>query len=364
MKREAVYIAMQPEAENSYWATNISEGIRRAAKDAQLETVTVDLSGELPDIGGRCVLVAGNDADWLDAALGRLSENGAFPIVVNACMLPIQRHRYSGVVFELEGMLDRCLELLSASGFCRTALLGVNPSSITDRVKADAFSRAKCRGECEIIWSPGRLDECVCEFASQFSESGFDSVICANDTVAICLLHFLSSAEVGFSESLSIVGMGDSFVGASLGLTSIMFDYRKMGEMSVKLYGDLLRYGAFCRITMSLPCELVVRKTAAFAENTAPFCDNAEVVRPKRRYFDGGEVQNIIKVETVMQSVDPHDREILFGIARGENCDVIAEKLFFSDRAVRYRLSNIVRRFGFRDRKELEDALHRALGEK
>lgn len=75
-------------------------------------------------------------------------------------------------------------------------------------------------------------------------------------------------------------------------------------------------------------------------------------------------MQNIIKVETVLQSVDPHDREILFGIARGENCDVIAEKLFFSDRAVRYRLSNIVRRFGFRDRKELEDALRRALGEK
>ncbi len=365
MKREAVYIAMQPEAENSYWAANISEGIRRAAKDAQLETVTVDLSGDLSDVvKDRFVLTAGNDADWLDAALGRLSENGAFPIVVNACMLPIQRHRYSGVVFELEGMLDRCLELLSASGFCRTALLGVNPSSITDRVKAEAFSRAKCRGEREIIWSPGRLDECVCEFASQFSESGFDSVICANDTVAICLLHFLSSAEVGFSESLNIVGMGDSFVGASLGLTSIMFDYRKMGEMSVRLYCDLLKYGTSCRITMSLPCELVVRKTAHFAEKSGEEHGASDVVRPKRHYFDGGEVQNIINVETVLQSVDPHDRESLFGIARGENCGSVAERLFFSDRAVRYRLSNIVKRFGFRDRTELENALRRALGEK
>ncbi len=364
MKREAVYIAMQPEAENSYWAANISEDIRRAAKDAQLETVTVDLSGELPDIGGRCVLVAGNDTDWLDAALGRLAECGALPIVVNACMLPIQRYRYSGVVFGLEEMLERCLELISLDGRRKTALLGVNPSSVTDRVKADAFSCAAYPCEREIIWSPGRLDECVADFTAKLPSSGFDAVICANDTVAICLLRLLSSVGGTLPESLCIVGMGNSFVGASLGLTSIMFDYRKMGEMSVKLYGDLLRYGASCRITMSLPCELVVRKTAAFAENTAPFCDNAEVVRPKRRYFDGGEVQNIIKVETVMQSVDPHDREILFGIARGENCDVIAEKLFFSDRAVRYRLSNIVRRFGFRDRKELEDALRRALGEK
>ena len=150
MKREAVYIAMQPEAENSYWAANISEGIRRAAKDAQLETVTVDLSGELPDIGGRCVLVAGNDTDWLDAALGRLAECGALPIVVNACMLPIQRYRYSGVVFGLEEMLERCLELISLDGRRKTALLGVNPSSVTDRVKADAFSCAAYPCEREI----------------------------------------------------------------------------------------------------------------------------------------------------------------------------------------------------------------------
>lgn len=80
MKREAVYIAMQPEAENSYWAANISEGIRRAAKDAQLETVTVDLSGDLSDVvKDRFVLTAGNDADCLTPLSDAFPKTERFP---------------------------------------------------------------------------------------------------------------------------------------------------------------------------------------------------------------------------------------------------------------------------------------------
>jgi len=41
----------------------------------------------------------------------------------------------------------------------------------------------------------------------------------------------------------------------------------------------------------------------------------------------------------------------------------MAEKLFFSDRTVRYRLNKLVRQYGFQNRTELEMALRYAVGE-
>ena len=78
-----------------------------------------------------------------------------------------------------------------------------------------------------------------------------------------------------------------------------MFDYHEMGKMSVTLYHDLIRREAPCHMTLSLPCGLIVRDTA----------------------------------------------------------------IFFSGRAIRYRLSRLIREYSFSDRAELESSVRRALGE-
>ena len=79
------------------------------------------------------------------------------------------------------------------------------------------------------------------------------------------------------------------------------------------------------------------------------------------RYFSEEETQNVIQMEAILQSGDAIDREILFGIARGESSDELAERLFFTDRAVRYRISKITQRNNFQSREELEKALKRAI---
>ena len=86
-----------------------------------------------------------------------------------------------------------------------------------------------------------------------------------------------------------------------------------------------------------------------------------EADAPPQDYFGGGEVQNIIRVETILQAGDWTDREILFGLMRGESSETMADRLFISDRAVRYRLSHILRQYDFASRAELEAALRRAL---
>ena len=160
---------------------------------------------------------------------------------------------------------------------------------------------------------------------------------------------------------------GNSHIGSRMDipLTSVMFDYHEMGEMAVRLYHNLCQSPAPCHMTVSLPCRLIVRASAPLAETSAPAKMPLPVspltVPTRRSYFDGDAVQNIIRVEAMLQAGDTLDREILFGIARGETCEAIAERLFFSGRAVRYRLTNLEKRWGFENRAALESAMRRAV---
>ena len=364
MKNETLYVLMQPEARNSYWADNIRDGIRDGAREWQDAICAIDFSGIVPDLDGKHVLVVGNNGGWLEAAVAQLVCRRAHPIIVNACMLPVRQYRCSGVVFELEEMLGHCLELLAAAGRRRCALLGVHSDSVTDHVKADAFMKAAADFRPEdIIWAPGRLDDCVEAFAADFESSGCDAAICANDTVAVSLIRHLTERGFVLPDSLYIIGMGNSYIGAGLRLplTSVMFDYREMGATAVRLYHNLRQSRSACHMTVSLPCRLIVRDSAPLSDITLPPPMPPTVILPQRSYFDCDEVQNIIRVEAMLQAVDAIDREILFGLARNESCDAIAERLFFSGRAVRYRLTNLVRHWNFENRAALEEAVKRAL---
>ena len=364
MRDEPLYVVMQPEAKNSFWAQLIHSGIREAAGTFH-DTLCAVEPGDLSyDLKGRHALVVGNNVGWVERSTVGLMRRGAFPIIVNASVLPVNGLRCSGVTFELEEMIGRCVNLLAEAGRRRVALLGVNPNSLTDRVKADLFAKVSVDlRPGDLNWASESLETCVAEFAGRLNSSDHDAVICSNDTVAIRLLCRLPAGTV--PDRLYVVGMGNSYIGANIngGLTSVMFDYHEMGKMSVRLYHDIVRMNADCHMTLSLPCRLIVRRTAPLSDRRSePRMAAAEL--PFGSYFSGDDVQNIIRVETMLQSCDAFDREIIFGLSRGETCDQIAERLFFSGRAVRYRLSNMIKQYGFDDRGELERAVCAALGGK
>lgn len=363
MQKEPIYICIQPEAKNSYWANLINDGIFEAANEKQDTLLRIAPDDLSYDIVSRHIPVVGNNIEWMETASTQLMRRGAFPMIVNACMLPISETRYSGVTFEIEEMIKHCVDLLSYDGKDKTVLLGVNPVSLTDRVKANAFSRAVEDKVPDIKWSDGKLEDCVSEFIENFSPDRYDAAICANDTVAIRLILKLNEIGYKIPNDLYVIGMGNSNIGANLSpkLTSVMFDYREMGKMAMTLYRNLNKCKTECRMNISLPCRLVIRESAPLNER---ICESAvgQVKLPCQAYFDGDEVQNIIVIEDILQSLDVFDREILFGVSLEESCEYIADRLGFSDRAVRYRLANIIRISGFENRNNLEKAVRKALG--
>lgn len=370
MKNQPLYALFESEAQSSYWGDLMREGIAEGAR-AHGYTVLSLRAEEMPSsVQDISVLVVGHRADWLEDSLAFLSGRGARPIIVNACMLPMHRLHYSGITFELEAMLARLLTLLCEAGRKNTVLLGTSPSSLSDRVKEDAFLRAmgeRATPEA-VITAEGRLEDCIDRFVADFAHHGWDSVICANDTAAVCLIQKLQNAGAKLPDDLYIIGMGNFYSERllPLSLTSVMFDYRAMGRAAVELYGNIEKSCTPCRIRMSLPCQLAVRASAPL-DTACKVPPREDKIRPpaENLYFSGETVECIIRTETMLQSSDHADREILYGIARGEGCEEIAERLFFSSRAVRYRLKKLLTRYNIENRTALERILRLAIkGEK
>ena len=359
MKNRPLYAVFQDRPHHSYWATNIHEGICDAARDFGDTLCPIELDALPPDLKDQNVLLVGNSQRWLKSTIPLLTQHGITPIIVNASMISDRSLRYSGVIFELEETLDHCLEMLKNAGRNRTVLLGLSPDSVTDHVKAEAFARPN-----DTVWAQESLDACVRTFADSLGESDCDSVICANDTVAIALVRCLLERSISLPDRLYIVGMGNSYLGAGLALplTSIMFDYREMGAEAVRLYHRLSDRKSNAHITVSLPCQLVIRESAPLTDLfTDKNCKTKPIAPAISRYFSSEDTQNVIAIEAMFQSGDAIDREILFGIARGESSDALAERLFFTDRAVRYRIAKITKRNHYENREALEKALKRAI---
>ena len=250
MKNDVLYMAVQPCTEKAFWITNIKHGIFSMSKDLQWIPCILNLAEvhNLPKLNNTPVLVVGNDDDWLDRALGLLTGLGARGIVVNGSMQDSEFHACSGVVFELEKAIRYILGQLQATGRKKTAFLGANPRSVSDLCKCKAFDSPE-----NIIWAHGELESCVLDFIKCFREKGYDSVICANDTVAICLVRNL--LEQGFSEysirslvtrgeclgSVEIVG-GESATVALLAAEDFSYALTEQEQVQIVISGPGFAY--------------------------------------------------------------------------------------------------------------------------
>jgi UDP-glucose:(heptosyl)LPS alpha-1,3-glucosyltransferase len=68
------------------------------------------------------------------------------------------------------------------------------------------------------------------------------------------------------------------------------------------------------------------------------------------------------KVKAILQAGDELNRQIVLGLMEGKSAEAIAKALFLSTRAVRYRITNLVKRHGFADKSALMEALDNANG--
>lgn len=362
MNRQTLQLLVQPQAHNSFWISNILTSIGAFA--AKLGDAVSFPSPEQLEANGSAtpVLVIGNNLDWLELNVERLLNRGVHPIVVNACSLPGYQNRCSSVVFAVEDAVLELRQHLRSVGKTRPVLLGVNRLSAADRIKCEAFASPD-----NVICADGPIEDCTREFAEHLDTLGYDCALCVNDTAAICLCRALTERGYSIPRDFAVTGMGNSYLGAALPLplTSVDFDYPQLGRQAVRLFHSIISNPEPCHENRALPCRLIIRASTGSpptVSRRSPVVPLTPDSTEGTLYFTGTEGQHIISLEAVLQTCRSTDREILFALMRGESCEQIAQELFFTPRAVRYRISKLSARFGLSSRAELSDFLRRAAG--
>lgn len=356
--KKMITVIKQPGFEGRYWMTQILDGIREVTVRRKDCVLIDELENVSHEVRGRRVLLIGYKVDWLEKALSRLDEYGANPIIVSSCLPPENLGFYNAVVFDLESVLRRMLSSLSDARHIKIALLGIG-TSCADRLKLKCFlDFSRDHSESDIFRVEGQLEDAVEDFVACFKERGYDSVICSNDTVAVHLIHCLRQHGYSVPEDIYVVGISDTYLGAYVtpALTTISFDYKSLGIEAVNLCNILYSKGNDCRMTVFLPCEAVIRDSAPL-KLAGKLSLRNELVHgySEEEYVSGELISRILRAESILQESDPVDRNIILELAKGIRCEDVAEKLFLTDRAVRYRLKKIINRHGFATRSELLD---------
>ncbi len=363
MKNNNLYVLAAPHSKNSYWWANIKRGLIKNSFEYKYNLVY--LTGEdlknPSKISGEMVLIVGHNPAWINESIEVLFAVRAVPILANTSMFHGHRKTCSGIVLGLEDALLDTVEYLKKSGRDRIVFLGANPDSISDKTKCNVFPDKN-----DIILATDGIEKCVDDFVKELHELEYNAALCANDTVAICLMKKMSEKGYKIPEDFFVIGMGNSFIGQGMtpALSSIDFNYYEMGKQAVNLYHIIKNSSQEYNMVLTLECKLIVRDSARLPNYDALNERQKEkdiAASGESKYFDGEIVGGILSIEAFLQSCDYTDAKILVGLMNNKPIKTIAEETFLGERAVRYRIENFIKQKGFRDKNNLIAFLNSAI---
>ena len=366
MKSNNLYVLAAPHSKNSYWWANIKRGLIKNSFEYKYNLVYLTSDDlKMPSrISGEMVLIVGHNPAWINESIEALFALKATPLLANTSMFQGHRKTCSGIVLGLEDAILDTIEYLKSCGRERIVFLGANPDSISDKIKSDVFPNKN-----DIVFAPEGIEKCVDAFVEKLQDLKYNSALCANDTVAICLMKKMTEKGYKMPDDFFVIGMGNSFIGQGMTppLSSIDFNYYEMGKQAVNLYHNIKTSSPEYNMVLTLECKLIVRDSARMPNYDVRSDSRREknaISSSESKYFDGETVGGILSTEAFLQSCDYTDAKILVGLMNNKPIKAISEETFLGERAVRYRIENLIKQKGFGNRSELTEFLKSSINNK
>ena len=359
MQKNEICVTVQPSEKDFFWINNILSGMLKMATRQECVLKYVDEDNLCKIEKGAPVLIVGYTYRWVKDMAEVIVKSGGKPIVVGACLHPDLKEHCNGVDFELTEIVRYVIFYLEQAGCKRTALLGVNRSSIADREKEKTILSMN-KDTCDIFVCEKTLSLCVDDFIENYKQNRYDGVLCVNDTVAIFLINKLRAIGIRVPEDIMVVGIGNSNLGQrhDIPITSVNFDYFEMGRQAIRVWRFVRKNNVSARLILSLPCELIIRgSTANFSPQDSATESDYDFGDGNEAYYYDPDVQSIIRIEAFLENCDDIDRDILYCLTENLTYTEMAEKLMLTDRAIKYRVAKMIKNFGAEKREDLSDIM-------
>lgn len=304
-------VIIEPTYRNSYWCTEILNGLKRRTYQRKIlftELWEDDLDKYDYVQFQNLILVVATSIDWINQTLATLHDHNLRILLAASDCPSCESNKTSCIRMNYHSSISLLMHHLQTLGDTHTALFGINPNSYADNVKKEAFGKSD-----DIYYNFGSAATCTLQFIKSIND--YDSVICANDAVAIYLLHMLKDKNLYCSEKLHIVSFGDFFMSKLIRptITSVSLDYYALGLQAVDTYQFLTRCDYTTSLSVMLDCKLHIRESTNRQTYTST-STNVETL-PRNMcvdFYNDNAIIPILSLEKLLINADPLDIKIIY----------------------------------------------------
>ncbi|MBQ4154754.1 MAG: substrate-binding domain-containing protein [Clostridia bacterium] len=361
-----IYVTSEQVGLEGYWITDILAGIGKEALKKNLNVV--DYNGQDLEVDGEfarpLVLAVGYSSQWMESTCNKMKNRGIEPLLVNAAQNnDIQALTSAGFVgFGIKKAIYNVLNYLVLARRNRVAFFGGHDETHSDNVKAEEFVTLSRHFGLNVnnsdVYKDISLSDCAKSF--EMSMHRYNAVICSSDSAAIFLLKWLEDRNISVPEDIFIIGFGNSAVCEAIkpSITTLESDYVELGRQAVKLHQFLQRNTDISCSSVLVDCPLIERNSTG--------CLKFKKTLPQLRHelsmplYDADpDIMMILQTEELLRMWDDIDRSIIKGLLKGKTIVAIAEGLFISVSAVKYRIKKMLTTANLQSKEELVHIISR-----
>ena len=336
------YAIGEPEYKTSNWYKDIMEGLLSEKRQKRFSLTVLESMDELdPDTLTHedIIFVIGTNSQWLDNILPLCESRFDNRVIVLANHENrFSKGKYSIVTADITHSVQLLYNYLKHYGKTRIAMYGINPKSSSDAYRKRSF--LLCGGqESDLFYNTISLSQCYDDF-SECAEQ-YDAVICVNDYAAISLIRHLDDPSQLFITSCGAGTLISRFFTPSI--THTRFNYAAFGKAGVDLCRILQKnHNANC-VNIYLAGEFVPGDTTCRLPLVkAVMEEKCPIDKKDDKYYADLEIDEMIRVDTLLNTCDETDLQILKGILGKKTYSLIAEELFMSVNGIKYKLKNML----------------------
>ncbi len=309
--------------------------------EARKKRINLTFSSELSSLAEpseeKAVIFVGAGEHWMRHAITEAKKHGKHPIVLANLPADIFGNGVSSVSFDFRDSMRALFADLSARGRGRAALYAVNPSSVTDLSRKDAFLSAEGQVS-DLFYNRGSLHTCFEDFYKVHQKAPYGSVVCCNDFSAISLIKNLRARGLD-PTSLFIISYGDTLMSNCFShyISSVVLNHTGGSQLAFMIADCIAKNDTISGMNVKTGWQILHRQNMNDTVPLHPLAEDTPIDRDHEFYSDP-ELQSMMKVENLLLACDETDLAILKLIMEGKKRTEIEEACFLTETAVKYRI--------------------------
>jgi hypothetical protein len=333
---------------DSAWCRALEQSLVAELRKRREEYATVfDADGVT---GGDTVFVIGSVFGWLGDTVRRCNNAGVVPILLCTGPKQIPGGRYHCVSSDISGSMGMLTASAKLHYGPRLALYGINPDSVGDQAKLDAYLQENPHPET-VFENSASLAECYGHFAPL--AGSFDAVLCANGFAAVSLVKRLQTDAPEILDRLRVISCAQSLLTHYCGdrITAVDMNFSAFGKTALGLADMVRKQPHIWQLTAT------VKWSVEDAQLQLPAIREDIPEQQRASFYRDTELQQMMRVENLLGACDDTDRLLLPMLLEGQSYGAMAEVCFLTEGAVKYRVKNMRTLCDCPDRESLENLL-------